>query len=242
MHSILNISNLKKSFHLHNLNQHIHAIEGISFSLQKGEFIGITGKSGSGKSTILKCIYRTYIPDGGSVMYDSERFGPIDLAKAPERAVIELRKYEIGYVSQFLNVMPRTTARELVNTAILEMGYDADYAGLETESILDHFQLNRNLWDSYPATFSGGEKLRLNIARAMVKRPRLLLLDEPTASLDQASKMKVKEMIEQLIEKGTTMLGIFHDLEFMENLCTRQYHMQEGTIGMNVKQGDLSAL
>ncbi|WP_409342836.1 phosphonate C-P lyase system protein PhnL [Paenibacillus sp. MBLB4367] len=228
MENILTIEHLSKSFTLHNLNKQIKAIDDVSFFLKEGEFVGITGKSGSGKSTVLRCIHRTYLPQAGHIWYHSKRFGTIDLAHASERTIIDLRKYEIGYVSQFLNVMPRTTARELVRHAIVEMGHEAAFAERETESMLDHFELDRSLWDSYPATFSGGEKLRLNIARAMVKRPRLLLLDEPTASLDHASKIKVKMLIEQLMKEGTTMLGIFHDLAFMQNLCNREYQIRDG--------------
>lgn len=230
MEHILTIENISKSFTLHNLDKHIKAIEQIDIHVKEGEFVGITGKSGSGKSTVLKCIYRTYLPQGGSIWYNSRAYGPIDLAHASEREMIDLRKNEIGYVSQFLHVMPRTTARELVQQAILEMGRDHDVAKREAEKILAHFELDPSLWDSYPATFSGGEKLRLNIARAMVKRPRLLLLDEPTASLDPASKLKVRELMEQLMREGTTMLGIFHDLEFMNNLCNREYNMQNGRL------------
>jgi len=144
--------------------------------------------------------------------------------------MIYLRKYEIGYVSQFLSIMPRTTAQELVKQAVLEMGQVETYAEREANNMLEHFELARELWDCHPSTFSGGEKLRLNIARAMVKRPRLLLLDEPTASLDYASKLKVRELIEQLKSEGTTMMGIFHDIEFMENLCSREYTMHAGNL------------
>ncbi|WP_257349656.1 phosphonate C-P lyase system protein PhnL [Pseudalkalibacillus decolorationis] len=228
MENILSIEGLSKSFTLHNLGKHIHAIRDINLYLREGEFVGITGKSGSGKSTVLKCIYRTYCSQEGSIWYNSIRFGKINLSEVSEREMISLRKHEIGYVSQFLDVMPRTTARELVAQSIMEMGTDAQTADLQTENILQHFELDRELWDSYPTTFSGGEKLRLNIARAMVKRPRLLLLDEPTASLDHASKLKVKELLEQLIKGGTTMLGIFHDLEFMQDLCDREYSIENG--------------
>ncbi|MGY5344281.1 phosphonate C-P lyase system protein PhnL [Paenibacillus glucanolyticus] len=228
MEPILSIHNLSKSFMLHNLDKHIKAIDRVDFELQEGEFVGITGKSGSGKSTILKSIYRTYVINEGSIWYISKRFGRMNLAEASEREMVYLRKHEIGYVSQFLNAMPRTTARELVEQAIVEMGNGEDFAKQEAEHMLAHFELDEYLWDSYPATFSGGEKLRLNIARAMVKHPRLLLLDEPTASLDNASKIKVRELLEQLMREGTTMLGIFHDLEFMKNLCHREYNMQNG--------------
>ena len=230
MEEILAIEHLSKSFTIHNLDKHIEALHDISINLRKGEFVGITGKSGSGKSTVFKCIYRTYAPQRGKIYYNSKKFGPLNLAEISERQMIYLRKYEIGYVSQFLSVMPRITAQELVKHAVLEMGHEEDYAEREANSMLEHFELDRELWDCYPGTFSGGEKLRLNIARAMVKRPRLLLLDEPTASLDYASKLKVRELIEQLKREGTTMMGIFHDIEFMENLCSREYTMRDGKL------------
>lgn len=229
----MEIRELSKSFSLHNLGKNIHAVSGIDIRLGEGDFVGITGKSGSGKSTILKCIYGTYRLQHGSIWYNSKKFGPLNIAEATNRQMIYLRKHEIGYVSQFLNVMPRTTARQLVMQALIEMGRDLVHAEKETEQILSHFELDPELWDSYPATFSGGEKLRLNIARAMVKKPRLLLLDEPTASLDYESKMKVKVLIEQLMQEGTTMLGIFHDLEFMNNLCDREYNMQNGVFTLS---------
>ncbi len=228
MIEVIKIENLSKSFTIHNLNKYILASKNINMSLNQGEFIGITGKSGSGKSTILKCIYRTYFPEQGDIWYKSKRFGDINLSKASEREIIYLRKYEIGYVSQFLDSMPRTTAREIIEQAVLEMGEKEDIAKKEAEKMLIHFELSKELWDSYPNNFSGGEKLRLNIARAMVKHPRLLLLDEPTASLDNASKIKVRELIGQLKAEGTTMIGIFHDIEFMEGLCDKQYNMELG--------------
>ncbi|MDQ7092538.1 phosphonate C-P lyase system protein PhnL [Desulfosporosinus sp. PR] len=228
MKEILTIRHLSKAFVIHNLGKKIEALDDINLDLKEGEFVGISGKSGSGKSTVFKCIYRTYEPQKGSIWYNSQEFGLVNLADVSERQMICLRKQEIGYVSQFLNIMPRTTARELVKQAVREMGGEEDWAEREARKILEHFELDKELWDCYPATFSGGEKLRLNIARAMVKRPRLLLLDEPTASLDHASKLRVRELIEQLKSAGTTMLGIFHDLEFMENICSRVYQMSEG--------------
>lgn len=227
MENLLEIRNLSKSFTIHHLGKKIGAVENINFSLKKGHFIGIVGKSGSGKSTVLKSIYRTYLPEKGEIWYNSYKFGPIDLAKASERDIIYLRKYEMGYVSQFLNVMPRTTARELVEQSVLEMGKSKEEAEEAAIQALTHFELDPELWDNYPNTFSGGEKLRLNISRAIVKQPRLLLLDEPTASLDDYSKQKVREIIEKLKKDGTTLLGIFHDLAFMDGLCNEVYDLQE---------------
>lgn len=227
MENLLEIQSLSKTFTIHHLEKTIGAVENISFSLKKGDFIGIVGKSGSGKSTVLKSIYRTYLPEKGEIWYKSKKFGPLDLAKASERDILYLRKYEMGYVSQFLNVMPRTTARELVEQAVIEMGKSKSEAENAAKQALTHFELDPELWDNYPNTFSGGEKLRLNIARAIVKQPRLLLLDEPTASLDDQSKQKVREIIEKLKQDGTTLLGIFHDLAFMDGLCNEVYDLQE---------------
>lgn len=228
MSAMLEIRNLSKGFTLHAADRRVRGCEDVSLEVEQGEFVGITGRSGSGKSTILKCLYRTNLPESGSILYDSEAFGMVDLATLDERRVIYLRNYEIGYVSQFLDVVPRTTARQIVAASAAEAFADERDVESETTRMLEHFDFPRPLWDLYPNTFSGGEKLRLNIARAMVRRPRLLLLDEPTASLDNASKLKVRDLIEQLKAGGTTMLGIFHDLEFMEGVCDREYNMQAG--------------
>lgn len=228
MGEILRVEGLSKSFTVHSLGKTIHACHDITIAVSPGEFVGITGRSGSGKSTVLKLVHRTYLPQQGAVWYDSARYGLIDLTRASDREVIYLRRHEIGYVSQFLEVMPRSTARETVEHGVLDMGLDEETARERANRALSHFEIAPELWDSYAATFSGGEKLRLNIARAMAKRPRLLLLDEPTASLDALARARVREVILRLKQDGTTMLGIFHDLEFMKGLCDRQYDMELG--------------
>ena len=230
MRPLLSIQDLSKSFVLHNVGRTVTGCSHISFDVMSGEFVGITGRSGSGKSTILRCIYRTNLPESGNIVYDSAAFGTIDLCTCDERRVLYLRKNEIGYVSQFLDALPRQSAYDIVLKSALEtFGVDeTEHAREQTEAMLRHFNIDENHWKLFPRTFSGGEKLRLNIAAAMIKRPRLLLLDEPTASLDNASKLKVRELIEQLKGQGTTMLGIFHDLEFMEGLCDKEFNMQKG--------------
>lgn len=225
---LLDIQDVSKGFTLHAAGRRVSGCEHISMRVGHGEFVGVTGRSGSGKSTILKCIYRTNLPESGKILYDSAAFGVVDLATLDERRMIYLRNNEIGYISQFLDCVPRTTARQIVRASASEAFEDEEAIESETTRMLEHFDFPKNLWDLYPNTFSGGEKLRLNIARAMVRRPRFLLLDEPTASLDNASKAKVRELIEQLKASGTTMLGIFHDLEFMEGVCDREYNMQAG--------------
>ncbi len=229
MATILSIRNLSKQFYLHEQQQEIKSCRDISFDLEKGDFIGIVGTSGAGKSTILRCIYRTYLASTGSVMYDSLSYGKLDLVTATERQIIYLRKVEIGYVSQFLTILPRTTAKQHVINGALDAGFSYNEALRKAEEMLQYFKLNESLWDIYPNTFSGGEKLRLNLAHAMVKAPRLLLLDEPTASLDNSTKLLVKDLLLKLKQEGTSMIGIFHDLEFMEGLCDRVYNISAGT-------------
>ena len=214
---------------MHHAQREIHSCENINFALENGQFIGIVGRSGAGKSTILKCIHRTYLPTEGDILYDSLAYGKISLAHASEREILYLRSHEIGYVSQFLSVMPRTTAKEHVMQALLETGWDDTRAKEKAEEMLSYFCLPESLWDIYPNTFSGGERLRLNLAHTMVKRPRLMLLDEPTASLDHTSKILVKDMLLKLKQEGTSMIGIFHDLEFMDGLCDRVFNISEGT-------------
>ena len=227
---ILKIENVAKNFYLHNAQKEIHSCQNISFSLEEGQFFGIVGLSGAGKSTILKCIHRTYLASEGHIYYQSAAFGRIDLTQASEREILYLRKKELGYVSQFLNVMPRTTAREHVMNALLETGVSGEDAKSRSEEMLTYFRLPENLWDIYPNTFSGGERLRLNLAHTMVKQPRLMLLDEPTASLDNKTKLLVKDMLVKLKNQGTSMIGIFHDLEFMDGLCDRVFNISEGVI------------
>lgn len=226
---ILEIRNLEKSFYIHDPGIRIDSCHDISLTLNHGEFIGIVGVSGAGKSTILKCVYRSYLPMRGEIWYNSAAFGRIDLASAAEREILYLRRGEIGYVSQFLNVMPRTTAREHVMSSLIETGADAAGAAAAAKEALDYFRLPETLWDIYPATFSGGERLRLNLAHAMVKKPRLLMLDEPTASLDGKTKVLVRDILQKLKGMNTSMIGIFHDVEFMEGVCDKVFNISEGT-------------
>lgn len=231
MQPMVQVEHLTKTFTMHQFkHRQISGCENINFTVNKGEFIGITGKSGAGKSTILKCIYRTYLPTEGHVHYFSEQFGWIDLASANERHMIAIRKHELSYVSQFLSIMPRVTALEFVMESMLELGESASAAKLKASEMLNQFKLPESLWDTFPKTFSGGEKLRLNLARAMVRQSKLLLLDEPTASLDQASKESVKERINELKQRGTTMVGIFHDLDFMQSVVDRTYTLETGML------------
>lgn len=233
MNTILKVSDLCKTFTLHQFKKKITGCRDVGFSVNKGQFVGITGKSGAGKSTILKCIYRSYLPTSGEMLFNSRLLGEVNLARCVERDIVSVRRQEIGYISQFLKVLPQVTALDMVAETLIDTGYNKEQANAQARSMLSHFQIPENLWDTYPNTFSGGEKLRLNLAQAMIKSPRLLLLDEPTASLDEHSKGLVKEMIIKLKNSGTAMVGIFHDLAFMRDIVDIKYRMDSGYLKEN---------
>lgn len=227
--TILMVDGLAKSFTLHMLGaEGLYGCGNISFNLCAGEFMGIAGPSGAGKSTILKCIYRTYLPTAGRMLYRSRQAGEIDLAAADERSILRLRRSEISYVSQFLKVLPRVSAVNILAEELRQRGWSADQAGEQACALLEMMKIAPALWDAYPSTFSGGEQQRINLARAIIAEPRLLLLDEPTASLDGDTKKIVVQALLALKQKGTSILGIFHDLDSMNRLVDRVFTMRAG--------------
>ena len=224
---MLTVENLSKNFTLHILgDKRIEACSKVSFNVTQGGFLGLSGPSGAGKSTVLKCIYRTYLPSDGAVWYDSATSGRVNLATLPDREVIDIRTREMGYVSQFLKVIPRVSALDVVMEPILARnGVTRDEARRRAGGLLERLRIPSHLFDAYPATFSGGEQQRINIAHAVSWKPRLLLLDEPTASLDKDSVAVVIEILKELRQEGTTMIGIFHDTELMETVTDAVFHI-----------------
>jgi len=217
---VITVENLSKEFTLHILNnKSIQAFRDISFTVPKGSFLGLSGASGAGKSTVLKCIYRTYLPSSGEVWYDSSEYGRIDLATQTDNSILDIRTREMGYVAQFLKVVPRVSALEVVMEPILARnGVSREEARHRAIELLERLRIPKHLFDAYPATFSGGEQQRINIAHAVSWRPRMLLLDEPTASLDKGSVEVVVDILKELRNDGTTMIGIFHDTKLMETV------------------------
>jgi len=225
---VITVENLSKSFTLHILNEKkIEACRGVSFNVPQGGFLGLSGPSGAGKSTVLKCLYRTYLASGGAIHYNSATYGMVDLATLSDRAVIDIRDREMGYVSQFLKVIPRVSAVDVIMEPILARnGVTREVARKRTIRLLERLRIPSHLFDAYPATFSGGEQQRINIARAVSWKPRLLLLDEPTASLDKDSVWMVLEILKELRQEGTTMIGIFHDTALLESVTDSVYHIK----------------
>ncbi len=221
------VENLTKTFTLHILgDKKIEACRDVSFRVRPGSFLGLAGPSGAGKSTVLKCMYRTYLAGSGAIRYHSAAYGVVDLATLPDQAVIDIRHREMGYVSQFLKVIPRVSALDVVMEPILSRnGVTRDVARKRAISLLERLRIPAHLFDAYPATFSGGEQQRVNIARAVSWKPRLLLLDEPTASLDQDSVGIVLDILKELRQEGTTMIGIFHDATLLQSVTDSVYHI-----------------
>lgn len=219
---MLRVENLSKSFVLHVQGAlRVDAVRDVSFTVGRGEFVGLAGPSGSGKSSILKCIHRTYLPSSGNIFLETDG-KTVDLATLDEGEVLELRRTVIGFVSQFLRVIPRVSALDLVAEPLRHrLGMPAEEARREAQDLLLRLRIPRTLHGAYPATFSGGEQQRVNIARAVGWKPPLLLLDEPTASLDAASAAVCMELLSGLRQEGCTLLGIFHDRTLLESAADR---------------------
>jgi alpha-D-ribose 1-methylphosphonate 5-triphosphate synthase subunit PhnL len=228
---LLEVRNLSKTFTLHTLNgKAIEALSDVNFTVKEGEIIGLKGKSGSGKSTLMKTIYRTYLVSTGEILYNSLNHGIVDLADLNEHIIIELRRKEITYCSQFLKVIPRVTAIDVVAESIIKKESDREFAREVAKDLLDRLGLPKELWDSFPSNFSGGEQQRINIAKAIIANPRFLLVDEPTASLDQKTKEVVIALIHEMKQHGTSVLCISHDNYVLDNLTDRNIYLQQGKI------------
>src|SRR5580692_10420705 len=195
MARILEVFGLTKEFTMFILGgKKIHALQDVSFGMEEGEILGLTGKSGSGKSTLMKCVYRTYLPTAGHIVMRRTDGGELDLATAGEHDVLALRRTEMTYCSQFLHAIPRVPAVEVAAEGLLNRKCPREEAFRAACSCFERLGWPEELWDAYPSTFSGGEQQRINISRAILSRPRFLLVDEPTASLDLRTKDAVIEM------------------------------------------------
>jgi alpha-D-ribose 1-methylphosphonate 5-triphosphate synthase subunit PhnL len=198
----------------------LRVLDGVSFTVAPGECVVLGGPSGAGKSSILKIVYGNYAADSGAILLDRES-DAIDIATAGPRAVLAARRATIGYVSQFLRVVPRVAARDIVAEPLAVRGVAREEALARAEALLERLNLPRRLWDLPPATFSGGEQQRVNVARGFIARYPLLLLDEPTASLDAANRAVVVDLIREAKATGASFLGIFHDEQVRTEVADR---------------------
>jgi alpha-D-ribose 1-methylphosphonate 5-triphosphate synthase subunit PhnL len=215
------VSEVFKSFTMH-LRDGIKlpVVNNVNFSVACGECVVLGGPSGIGKSSILKMLYGNYAVDAGQILVD-HRDRIVDIASADPRTIIDVRRHTMGYVSQFLRTVPRVAAIDVVAEPLVARGTDAEEAKAKAAELLSRLNLPRELWTLPPATFSGGEQQRVNIARGFITSHTILLLDEPTASLDATNRRVVVEMIATKKAEGVAMLGIFHDEEVREAVADR---------------------
>ena len=233
---LIEVEALAKSFTLHLRGGVVlPVVSGVSFSVGAGECVALGGPSGIGKSSILKAMFGNYRANQGRI-WIRDGAKKVDLAQAEPRTVIELRRRVIGYVSQFLRVIPRVGTRDIVSAAARESGATQKEAHATAERLLARLNLPERLWSLPPSTFSGGEQQRVNIARGFAGRHDILLLDEPTASLDAQNSACVVALIDERKRAGTAILGIFHDAAVRDALVDRTVDVSAFATGRDVRE------
>ena len=219
------VEDLGKTFVLHNAaGAAIPVFQGLRLEVGPGECVVLAGESGVGKSTLMRSIYGNYLPTSGGVrvLHDGAY---VDITRAEPHRVLEVRRRTLGYVSQFLRVIPRIPTFQLVMEPLLENGVAEDEARERASALLTDLRLPRAHWDLPPATFSGGEQQRVNIARSFIREYPVLLLDEPTASLDAENRAIVVSLVRRALAKGAAMIGIFHDHDVRDAVATRLFEV-----------------
>jgi alpha-D-ribose 1-methylphosphonate 5-triphosphate synthase subunit PhnL len=215
---MISVCGLSKDFTLHNQGGAvIPVLRGATLEVAAGECVALTGVSGSGKSTLLRLLQGNYVPGAGALVVDG-----LDLATASAREVSALRRGTLGYVSQFLRVVPRVPAIDVVTEPLQVLGMSEAEAHDRAAALLARLNLPERLWPLSPTTFSGGEQQRVNIARGFVHPYPVLLLDEPTASLDPANRAVVLDLIGEAKARGTAVVGIFHDAPARRAVADRE--------------------
>jgi alpha-D-ribose 1-methylphosphonate 5-triphosphate synthase subunit PhnL len=224
---MIEVIGLGKSFVLHAQGGvHLPVLDSVDLAVRSGECVVLDAPSGSGKSTLLRTLYGNYRIDRGRILI-RHRGTPVDLATVTPRRLLEIRRETIGYVSQFLRVIPRVPTLDVVAEPLLQHGATAVEARERAMALLCALGLPERLWRLAPATFSGGERQRVNIARALIAEHPVLLLDEPTASLDEENRMRVLALLAARRAAGAAMVGIFHDPEARRAVATRVFSLPE---------------
>ncbi len=226
---ILSVRNLGKSFTLHAIGRTVPSLHDVTFDVLRGEHLALAGASGAGKSSLLRCIYRNYLPDSGQVILRTGA-DDVDLTALPDRPMAELRGRDFGYVSQFLAAPPRQGPLTLVTHAALRRGLEGDAAREAAEHSLLRLGVEERLWDVDCAVLSGGERQRVNLAAGTVSPPKLLLLDEPVSALDPHNRALALTVIEELRHQDVSVLAIYHDMTIIRRVADRVLLMEDGRI------------
>ncbi|MDY7024178.1 MAG: phosphonate C-P lyase system protein PhnL [Cyanobacteriota bacterium] len=220
--TLLKAEKISKSFTLHHQGGICFSVlKRVSLKLKPGEGIALSGKSGSGKSTFMRSLYGNYRVDSGSIWINHQKKW-LDLTQLEPHELLEVRQKTIGYVSQFLRVIPRVAALDIAAEPLLELGVDPNKAYEKVKQLFIRMNLPERLWSLSPTTFSGGEKQRVNLVRALSVDYPILLLDEPTSALDQRNSQAVVQLLKERQAQGSALIGIFHDLEIRNQICTQE--------------------
>ncbi|NQW02166.1 MAG: phosphonate C-P lyase system protein PhnL [Rhodospirillales bacterium] len=223
---LLIVENLHKTFTLHNQGGVVlPVLKGIDLTVNAGECVVLHGPSGAGKSSLLRSLYANYKPQQGQIRirHDSDW---MDLVAAAPHEILDVRKKTLGYVSQFLRVIPRVSTLDIVSEPLRRLGIAAEQAEDKARALLSRLRIPEAMWSLAPATFSGGEQQRVNIAHGFSVNYPVLLLDEPTASLDAENRQTVVDLIIEAKARGTAIVGIFHDADVRELVADRLFAMQ----------------
>ncbi len=219
--TLLEMRGVEKTFVLHTQGgARLPVLHGVSLVVEKGECVVLTDPSGSGKSTLLRSAYGNYKPQAGHILV-RHAGETVDIVSAPPRVILDVRRRTLGYVSQFLRVIPRVPAMDVVAEPLRAQGVNGEEARRRARAMLDRLRIPERLWPLSPVTFSGGEQQRVNVARVLVAQYPLLLLDEPTASLDAEARMLVLDLIAEARDRGVAILATVHDPDSRARISTR---------------------
>jgi alpha-D-ribose 1-methylphosphonate 5-triphosphate synthase subunit PhnL len=228
--AILEVRGLHKQFVIHAIGRLVPALRGVDLSVAQGEHVALVGRSGAGKSTLLKCVWRSCLPSAGEIRLRRRDGSITDLASADDRAVIEVRRDDLAYVSQFLRPDGRRAVLEVAVRAAIRHGLEPAAAAAAAAVALRRLGLPEELWGSQPVLLSGGEQQRVNLAAGTLCAPRLLLLDEPVAALDSGHRDTVFRLIRELSRAGVSVLSVVHDPEAVRALADRVVVLRDGQV------------
>ena len=225
--TLLTIRRVEKTFVLHvQGGARLPVLRGVSLAVEAGECVVLADPSGSGKSTLLRSVYGNYKPQAGEI-FVRHGMETVDIVGAAPRQVLDVRRRTVGYVSQFLRVIPRIPTEDVVAEPLRNRGMAVEDARRQARAILERLRVPERLWRLSPVTFSGGEQQRVNVARVFVATYPVLLLDEPTASLDAESRAAVVELIQEARGRGAATLAIAHDPPVRAAIATRIVTLEE---------------
>lgn len=228
---VLTVRGLAKSFVLHGIGGRVvRAFSDVNLDVYAGRLTALAGSSGAGKSSILKCIYRTYLPSAGRVVLTTSDGETVDLVGLGDREMADLRQREIGYVSQFLRAEPRRGCLDVVVRAGVRRGLTVAHAHQAAEAVLTRLNVAADLWGTYPTLLSGGEQQRVNFAAATLAPPRVLLLDEPVSALDPANRAAAMGVVDDLVARGVGVLAVFHDVDAIRRHAAEVVLLRGGAV------------